>query len=754
MLAKKKVTFENLAGIEQRWKAPTPNAADDVTAARVDPRGGGWLFDRGIEPWWDPGGDYFNPGEVTIPSPTSVIEDLFVDKVDSLFVWSKQNTEQVYYLVESGGRLYYFWGNKQGTGAFYSDYVEIDSGRHIPKINEPGTQYIPYGNRLLIINGYDKPLWFYGRERVRNFGFTIPTPSPEPLTIQPDYLDGSEELGLGVAAPNFSSKSTIGLGYAANEEPNNFDYKMTFITDTGSESPLSSPTGITWQTDAAATQKKFGVVIKHLPIGPTEIGVVARRLYRTKNQRQDTATAAGDAVYYLVNQINDNTSEFYVDIIPDGQLVDTAPSIADTSTIQSGYSFGAAWNGSIWLAGGSVNPTRIIYSKQGLPEQFGGFDYFDVGNTAGGAITGLVAYYNNLIVFRQRAIDIVRVGNGGMYQVSQLTPEIGTTAVNTAKLVAGVGLMFLGYDGIYAITGGLDGGSAVSVQKVSNGLSKEIPLINRAALPRATAVYSAKEREYWVHYIQNGFTYPTRGIVYHLENGQFSLRHSLTEGQEYLWGFTALAADPNGNIIIGTQPKWVGNPFALIPAPEGYLVGLHVWSGKKGWGKKWVLTAIDQNNYTYTISDVNKPLCVWQSDWLDFDDNSIKHRVFNVEVDILAYGDTQISLTWQQDYSHVEYNAGAQKQAKSEFLFTTQEDAVFGPDNGASKNYFTVNSSALQEPRIVRLRWDVNTGLVDHFKWSLYGLSTFHVLGVDIHYSDVEQLPLNQRINIQKGQPQ
>jgi hypothetical protein len=92
--------------------------------------------------------------------------------------------------------------------------------------------------------------------------------------------------------------------------------------------------------------------------------------------------------------------------------------------------------------------------------------------------------------------------------------------------------------------------------------------------------------------------------------------------------------------------------------------------------------------------------------------------------------------------------------AKTEVLGTVKEDPVFGPDNGASKNYFTVNSSTLQEPRVVRLRWDVNTGLVDHFKWSLYGLSTFHLLGVDINYGDVDQLPLNQRINMQKGQPQ
>jgi hypothetical protein len=530
---------------------------------------------------------------------------------------------------------------------------------------------------------------------------------------------------------------------------------MTFITDTGSESPLSSPSGISWETDSSATQRKFGVVINNLPTGPASNGIVARRLYRTKNQRVDTVAGAGDAVYYLVNQINDNVSEFYVDIIPDGQLVDTAPSIADSATIQNGFSFGATWNSSIWLGGGSSNPTKIIYSKQGLPEQFGAFDYFDIGNTAGGAITGISPYYNNLIIFRQRAIDIVRIGNGGMYQVSQLNPEIGTTAVNTAKLVPGIGLVFMGYDGIYAISGGLDGGSSITVQRISNGLAKEIPLINRAALPRAVAVYSSKEREYWVHYVPNGSAVATRGIVYHTDSGQYSLRHSLTDDESYLWAFTALATDTTGNIIIGTQPTWTADPFTLNLEPKGYLVGLHVWSGNPGWGKELELTSITQSSYVYTVTNVAKPECRWQSDWFDFGDNSIKYRVFNVEMEIIGYGDTELNLTWQNDYSFVTYDAGNQKMAKSEKLFTVNEDPVVGADNGASKNYFAPGKQALQEPRRMRLRWDVNTQLVDTFKFTISSETTFHVLGVDVNYeSSATLIPLNQRINLQRGQPQ
>lgn len=751
VLATKTFRAPAAGGVEQRYKSSDQNVAEDIVNARQDIVGGGWLFDRGIEPWWNPG------AQLTPGLDTAAFQKYFVDPVDALYVWVRSGGEQVYHLIESGGNLYYWWGNK-GTlavASFYDDLVLLDSGRHIRKVNEPGTQFISYGNRLLIINGVDRPIWFYGNAKIRNWGFSLTTPAPEVLDIQPTYLAGTSVIEDSTAAPHFDSNSTIGMGDPTNGKVNSYDYKMTFITDTGSESPLSTPNGLSWEaTASAATQQRFGVVIKHFPTGPAGAGIVARRLYRTKNQKLPELSGAESANYYLVKQINDNATDFLVDIIPDAELIDAAPSISDTSVISTGWSSGATWNGSIWLAGGSRNPTKIIYSKQGLPEQFGAFDYFDVGNTAGGAITGLTAFYNNLIVFRQRSIDIVRVGNGGMYQVSQLTPEIGTTAVNTAKLVPGVGLMFLGYDGIYAIGGGLDGGSSITISKVSPGLAKEIPLINRAALPRATAVYSAKEREYWIHYIPNGFTYNCRGIVYHVDNGQWSLRHSQTSGDEYLWAFTALASDPVGNIIIGTQPHWTASPFIVENDPVGYLVGLHVWSGNDGWGKSLTLTSITNDSYEYTTASVPKPICYFESDWIDFDDNSIKHRVFYIELDILAYGDNLLTLEWRQDYSYVTNSAGGQKMAKSEKVFTTGEDPVLGPNNGASKNYFTVGVSPLQEPRVIRLRWDVNTGLVDHFKYAVYSTSAFHVLGIDIHYSDTEQMPLNQRINLQQGQPQ
>jgi len=743
-------TFKSPAagGVEQRYKSADMNVAEDIVNARVDTVGGGWLFDRGIEPWWNP------RTQLTPGLSVSDFTAYFVDPIDALYVWVRGGGEQVYHLIESGGRLYYWLGNKGTTAvaSFYDDLVLLQSGRHIRKVNEPGTQFISYGNRLLIINGYDKPLWFYGNSKIRNWGFSLNTPAPEVLDIQPGYLAGTDDLQDSTAAPHFNSSSTIGMGDPSNGKVNTYDYKMTFISDTGSESPLSTPNGLSWEaTSSAATQQRFGIVIKHFPTGPAGGGIVARRLYRTRNQKVPELSGA-DAQYYLVKQVNDNVTDFIIDIVPDAELVDTAPSITDTSTISTGWSFGATWNGSIWLAGGSRNPTKIIYSKQGLPEQFGAFDYFDVGNTAGGAITAIAPYYNNIIVFRQRSIDIVRVGNGGNYQVSQLTPELGTTATNTVKLVPGVGLMFMSYDGIYAIGGGLDGGSSISVQKMSTGLVKETARFSKTYLPRATATYSAKEREYWLHYTPVGRTYNTRGIVYHTEGDVWSFRRDLNAETDWKFGFTALATDATGNILIGTQPRWFGTP--TTEGSVGYLSGLHVWSGSTSWGKSLTSAAPTQTSNVWNTADVTLPRNRYESGWFDFADASMKHRVFSVEADVIAFGDIDIELTWSFDYGSTVRTAGNQKQAKSEVLNTTGADPMLGPIVSPSKSAFVVGTSALQEPRMIRLRWDVNTQLVETFRFRLESSGVpFHLLSYDINFDSRNQQALNQRVNLAKGQP-
>jgi len=120
----------------------------------------------------------------------------------------------------------------------------------------------------------------------------------------------------------------------------------------------------------------------------------------------------------------------------------------------------------------------------------------------------------------------------------------------------------------------------------------------------------------------------------------------------------------------------------------------------------------------------------------------------------MSYGDYAIDLDWGQDYNSTWNSAPSQQPAKSEILFTTAEDPVFGPANPAlTKVPFTVGASALKEGRLIRIRWDVQTSLVDNFRFRLKSDKPLHLLSYNLIYDSADQLPLNQRARGTSGQP-
>ena len=124
--------------------------------------------------------------------------------------------------------------------------------------------------------------------------------------------------------------------------------------------------------------------------------------------------------------------------------------------------------------------------------------------------------------------------------------------------------------------------------KISDLVGKAIQAINIPALANCCAAYSKKEKEYWLHYVRKGEVVPTRGIVIHTYNKSFSFRGASDKDDEYLWSFTTIQTDPDGNFIFGTRPDWRLGGVASNPETTGAvgsLVGLQVWSGASYWGK-------------------------------------------------------------------------------------------------------------------------------------------------------------------------
>ncbi len=691
----------------------------------------GWVGNIGFESWWQA------PASWTVS--TKILQDYFDAKVDSCYQWKRQGTNDVYTFVEQNGQLYYVLGNKgQGatyTGAFYdNDLVVVDSNRYVPKLGDIGSQYINLGSQLLIINGRDRAILFSGDKVWRDFGFVITSGTADPQDVDTNYITGSE---LTAPAVFFGANTVFGLGDNVVNVSYEYEYRVSFISDLGAESPLSGIQSTDWVLPTGSTEYKYAVALD-LPLGPE--GTVARRIYRTK----DVNNSGG--LFYFVKQINENSSRFYVDTLPDRYLVDTAPSLTDSAAINLDFKYGEVWDNRLWLAKGD----KLIYSKSGIFEQFGLTEFFTVPSAFGGDITQVQAFYNNLIVFRESAINIVSFGDGD-YFMSTITSTVGTTAPNSVVVIPQLGVVFMNEQGIYMLTGGLNGGASLDVQKISSGIDKELKRRNMPLLHKTVAAYSSKEREVWMHYPTADSTVPDTGAVLHLipQTPMWSFRLNESNAEAGYW--SAMTTTVDGYFLLGTSPEW---NIALSQTTKKFGP-LQVMSNSNSWGQQATINASGAITSTVTVTDLPNAGHEWQSEWYSYQNNSVKIRYYSVELRVLSFGDNGFDFYYSTDYAFEETSTATQKQAKSETVFTTKEDAVFGPsDASVTKVPFKISQSVLRVGRLITLRFDVNTQLVDQFKFGIRTTNEqqFHLVSFNLLSDYVAMPALNQSTRLQKGQ--
>ena len=740
----KNTDFIVAGGVDKNLNAP-PNLAENAVNLRYNSDLGCWVGDRSFQPWWQ------FPSSFTVSDFPIDYTKLLTGKVDSFYFWKKKNSGEVYVFIEQSGILYYVLGNKkQGSGyvgSYYgNDVFFVQSNRHVPKINEIGTRYIPYGNKLLIINGVDKPILFSGAGDWRDFSFTISTPSLNAIPIQSSYIQG-DDLAIGTGAPTFTKESIIGLGDTTGD-PNNYFYKMAYVTEDGALSPFSSEVRVGWTVDQPPPPtpvRKFGITIQ-TPICPPSC--TSRILYRTKNVKSDNYSGSTFQQYYFLKEIRENCSDFFIDVYSDTFLVTEAPSITASSVISTEYKYGDSWDGRIWLGKGQ----KIIYSEKGIPEQFGAISYFDLGNTVGGDITEIKAYYNNLIVFREHAINVIR-SNSGVYTLATLSSNIGTTATNSIVLVPSYGLVFANEDAVWSLNGGLDGGSQINVVKISDMVNKEWKTLTVSAIRKCIAAYSPTEREYWLHYPGGSADYPNKGLVLHTDTPKpsWTFRKAPDKSFQHKFTFSAMGNDLQGRFVFGSIPQW----SALTEGASTSLLGpLHVWCASTFHSQVGTVSSVGEDSYTITTIKDTLEGSYWESSWIQFDLGTV--RVFSVELDLIAYGDTKLDLYYAIDYSLKENQVTGQKMTESKVLYTAAEPPVTvgATYTGITKNPFTVNTSQVQDTRKIRLRYDVNTELCNQFRFYIIGQDVvpFQLIGYRLNVSSEATPLLNQNINMQKGQ--
>lgn len=670
-----------LKGLFEKYPQPA-DSLQEIVNWEVDPYTGGWTNRIGYEQY-KTGASTFTPfGQ---------------EKIDSLFYVQRHQGAQDSILFEQGGILYHL-----------NDFVStikkevLSEDRTIPLSSEIGTQYCQVGRFILYTNGYDRPskttLWpvtsYVSSSYLIEYplGFDSLPPAPVVWGVEEDpasALVGGDKSSIWFSLLDPSGK---GLGIPETNKENKYKYKITFVNHAGAESPLSTESNTVEWTLTTYTIR-YGLVVE-IPTGSND--VIARRVYRTKNFGKDTGND-GD-IYYFVAEIPNNRDDFFIDDVPDAALGSEAQNDSDSIPFPSmKCRYFGLYKDCLFIDGGRDNDLTLYYSYPSQPDRYAALSFITLAHRQGGGLTGLFSYFNHMLIFREYSIDVVR-GDYPNFKATNLTQYIGTTATNTIVAVAGLGVVFLSYDGIYRININLDYGNP-DVDNLTPHLQDTFQKLNKDSLCKATAVYSKKRREYIVHFPIDGSPVNNYALVYHTDKGSWSTREGIPAG--------SLIANAGGDVLFGMNDD----------APNSNEQhGIMVLSKKRAAG-----SSIQGGTMTDNLPLVS----TMRSAWLDLGDPAVKKKIHHVYLFIATGGDQDIPLQYYMDFNYnSQERTTALRQQRPDF----EDQVVYDKVQLDSGKFW-------EEPLITTIRYDVHSAACSHFQWKINTQADVIVIGYAIDFT-------------------
>lgn len=632
------VEARQLGGLQTTLPQEGPNATELVNMT-VDGDTNAWSTRLGYERYR--------------PDPTDGFAPFgSVGRVDSLFVYQGggQGSRQTI-LLESGGTLYLV--HEPVTPNF--QLLPIRTGRSIPTPSQPASMYCEVAGGVVVCNGDDAPLfirpWPIGGVTVsastalfqiaRPLGFSAPPAPPEalqvlplpvPLASQVEQTTNALTLWWPTKTGAIGQYGEWGMGYARNSGASagfgaTYAYRVSFISDTGSESQLSTETSVTWELPAGAEGFHYGVAVR-IPTGPA--GTIGRRIYRTLNYHDDGAQP-GDNTFYFLDDVRNNVEELFFDPYSSVALGAEAPRGVNRSAFPAPRArFAAVYQDCLFLDGGTVDQNTLFFSNPNKPDQYGAADFIRLAGDAGG-ITGLFGHYTVLVVLRENGISVVQGNFTDGFRATTVTNQVACRAPQAIDAVPGTGIVFLAQDGVYALQGGLVGGSELTVQRLSDPIEGVMRRLTPDCSARAVAKYSPTERAWHCYFPAEGNDRPNLGVVYHPEKEGWSVRQGFPVGAlDRLFG---------GELLFGHH---TGAEAATQQNPNP-PAGLFVISARRALGGTIVADKFE---------DAAPPNSAYQSAWLDLGDAQVQKQVHYVTLWILTTGSNTLEVQAYKDFQY------------------------------------------------------------------------------------------------------
>lgn len=689
-----------------------PQPADSFTRLEnvtVDPQTFGWSTRVGYEKYRPSAAANFQPFQNLGP-------------IDSLYVFEQMpGGERYSILFESGGNLYLYF-EVGGAASIYT----LQGGRTIPAPNEAGSQYTPIGDYVLVTNGRDTPLMVrpwplpdtthtaaaISLGVVRPLGFIGPAQPPEPLQVQtisatigaaPDDSDTVTGDAVTLWWPSeggaLNYPKQYGLGFAKNTDATpgqdaRFRYRISFVMENGSEGPLSDVAQVSWELPGTTNGFRYCVALR-MPLGPE--GCVARRIYRTKNVSGDSPTAA-DVDYYLLDTLRNNTDELWFDPFRSTAVGALAPDITDSTVLPSTRATtGAVFQDCLFIDGGPADSTTLYFSKPGLPDQFGGPDYIRLAQPGGGVVR-LFSHYRVLVVLRENGVDVISGDYQNGFRATTVTSQVACRSPHSVDQVPGLGVVFLAQDGVYALSGGFDGGSEMQVLRLSESIKRTMRRLTTDCAAKAVGRYSPEDRAYHLYIPVDGNDRPNLGVVFHTEKEGWSTRTGFPVGSiDRLHNGTLIFGHNTGTQAGGADPE----------------AGLFVLSSRRAMGGAVVADSYQENP---------PPTSTIQTAWLDLGDAQLQKRVQYVTLWCMTTGSVNVATVAYKDY---------QREGIANRAYLAQPpDATNLPVYDTA----TIGSAVWEETQLVPLRIAVAQQSCAWFAVELATSDDLIIVGYEVEY--------------------
>ena len=679
-----------LAGMDERPNA-SADSAREIRGMRWDASEARWASDRGFRSYTPSAPSRGATGHVPVVSMAfhgtlgDATKDIYLETVDA----DGQHTTL--------SRL----------SPFASDALtQIQALRHLPGTEEPSTCFASAGEICIAVNGHDAPLRIYPMTstqiRAETFGFPLRPPAPQPHEISSSSMRASatayyyaKSVEVSDVTVAFPTSNVLGLGTPTTNATNTYLYKYTWVTDTGSESPMSAASpALVWQT-CSSEAYRYGCLVTGIAMGPP--GTVKRRVYRTRNMG-DTQLISSPT-YYFLGDIPNNYETVFTDQSPDSMLGSEAPTDLNSYMLPSDIRWVTTHAGRVWLV---ASDFRVHWSEAGQVESFGAASYVDVMGRRGGRVTGLVSYNDLLLILRETAIEAV-VQSGSTFRAVPVLENIGTKAPHAAITVPGVGVVFVSDDGIYALRGTFSGGSSISVQELTQTI--DWSRVNTAALAKAWAWTNSRDREVVFALPVDSSTLPSRHLVMHLDGV------------------------PPGGHGVAWSMREIDFAASGIVGPEGwpYMGGSGSSSSKPALIGVWA--AYDQYGYDPNASGYEplaRPDAYWESADLDLSGNADQTKVARyVTASVSSYGDSPV-------YLDCFFDGGWESQG------TTQTSPTHTLDRKNVPVYETsiVGTTVYSKRGVSEIRFDLNNYQFRRVRFRFRSASIFAIYGFAVHFDE------------------